>query len=236
MSSNPTNQPIKDQFLHWLQEMEVKQEEHARHMAELCEHANRLQQENKRLRTCLDTNRGENSRGLIHPAPPAQPNKGKEPILMGESDPPTDDELSSSSSPLLDSSPPQNNDEAESKKRPLRRSSRYVSGVCRRLRREASRDICHSELAPEYVPVGLEGMAPQVLPMHHPFGAASIPHLVSFSAVRGLEDMLSSPLCPHILSYKAAPPPPSAASLCHHFLCMMDLLTCMTICYILTKQ
>ena len=75
-------------------------------MAKLCEHANNLQQENERLRTHLETNRGENLRGLIHPAPPAQPNKGKEPILMGESDLPADDELSYGSSSLLDRSPP----------------------------------------------------------------------------------------------------------------------------------
>ena len=43
MSSNPANQPIEDPFLHWRQEMEAKQEEKARQMAELCEHANRLQ-------------------------------------------------------------------------------------------------------------------------------------------------------------------------------------------------
>ena len=92
-------------------------------MAELLEHMNRLQQENERLRTRLETNRGDNSKGSVHPASQPQPNKGKEPILMGESDPPTDDELSSGGSLLLASSPPQNNAEAESKKRPPRRSS-----------------------------------------------------------------------------------------------------------------
>ena len=87
-------------------------------MAELRKHVNCLQQENERLRTRLETNRGENSRGPVHHAPPTQPNKGKEPILMGESDPPTDDELSFGSSPLLDHSSPKNNIKAESKKRP----------------------------------------------------------------------------------------------------------------------
>ena len=87
-------------------------------MTELREHANHMQQKNELLRTRLETNRGDNSKGPVHPAPPPQPNKGKEPILMGESDPSTDDELSSSSSPLLALSPPQKNVEAESKKRP----------------------------------------------------------------------------------------------------------------------
>ena len=75
-------------------------------MAELRKHANHLQHENEFLRTRLETNRGDNSKGPIHPAPPAQPNKGKEPILKGESDPLADNELSSGSSPLLARSPP----------------------------------------------------------------------------------------------------------------------------------
>ena len=202
MSSNLANQLIEDQFLYWRQEMEVKQEEQARQMAELREHANRLQQENERLRTRLETNRGDNSKGPIHPPSPAQPNEGKEPILMGESDPPTDDELSSGSSPLLARSPRQNNAEAESKSRPPHRSNRSVGGAHRRVRREASKDRHHLELAPEYMPILLGGMAPQFLPMHHPFGIASAPYLVYFPAVRGLEDMLSSPLGSHILSYE----------------------------------
>ena len=80
--------------------MEEKQEEQAKQMAKLREHANRLQHENERLQTRLETNWGDNSKGPIHPTPLAQPNKGKKPILMGESDPPVDDELSSGSSPL----------------------------------------------------------------------------------------------------------------------------------------
>ena len=56
MSSNPANQPIEDQFLRWCQEMEAKQEEHAKQMVELREHVNRLQQENEHLRTRLETN------------------------------------------------------------------------------------------------------------------------------------------------------------------------------------
>ena len=50
--------------------------------------------------------------------------------------------------------------------------------------------------------VRLGGMAPQYPPVHHLFEAASILHLVYFTTVWGLEDMLSSPLGPHILSYE----------------------------------
>ena len=69
MSSNPTNQPIEDQFLRWRQEMEAKQEEQARQAAELREHVNCLQQENERLRTRLETNRGDNSKRPVCPLP-----------------------------------------------------------------------------------------------------------------------------------------------------------------------
>ena len=52
------------------------------------------------------------------------------------------------------------------------------------------------------MPIWPRGMAPQFPPVHHPFRVASTPHLVSFLVVQGLEDMLSSPLGPHILSYE----------------------------------
>ena len=134
---------------------------------------------------------------------------------MGESDPPADDELSSGNSSLLDRSPPLNNAEAESKKRPPRRSNRSVSGAHCRVRREANRDRRHSELAPEYVPIRLGGMATQFPPMHHPFGAAFVPHLVSFPFVRGPEDMLSSP---------PPPPPPPRRGLRYVFICYVRWL------------
>ena len=78
----------------------------------------------------------------------------------------------------------------------------------RRIRREVSRDRRYSELAPENLLVRHGGMAPP-LPFIYPIiEAPPAPHLVSFTAIRGLEDMLSSPLGQHILSYK---PPHSFA-------------------------
>ena len=70
MASNPANQSLEDQFLHWHQDMEMKQEEQARQMAELQSRADHLQQENDRLRARLEEDRGDNSRGSSHPAPP----------------------------------------------------------------------------------------------------------------------------------------------------------------------
>ena len=71
--------------------MEAKQEEQARHMAELQSHADHLQQENDHLRTRLEGERAENVRGSGHPGPPAKQNKGKEPIGSEDSNVTTDD-------------------------------------------------------------------------------------------------------------------------------------------------
>ena len=99
-------------------------------MVELQNWADRLQQENDLLRPRLEDDRGENARGSNHPTPYVKQNRGKEPILLGDSDAPANDELSSGSSPLPKISPPKNNVEAESRKRPSCRSSHSVSGMC----------------------------------------------------------------------------------------------------------
>ena len=58
MASNPANQSLEDQFLRWHQDMETKQEEQARQMAELQNHNDRLQQDNNHLRARLEEDRG----------------------------------------------------------------------------------------------------------------------------------------------------------------------------------
>ena len=133
MVSNPANWPLEDQFFRWRQDMETKQEEQARHMAKLRDRADRLQQENDRLRARLEEDRGENARGSSHPAPPIKQNRGKEPILTGDSDATTDDELSSGNSPLPDLSPPKNNVEDKSRMGPPCHSNLFVSGMHRRV-------------------------------------------------------------------------------------------------------
>ena len=45
------HQTLKDQFLHWRQEMERKKEEQVRQMQELQAHAEHLQRENDQLRS-----------------------------------------------------------------------------------------------------------------------------------------------------------------------------------------
>ena len=92
--------------------------------------------------------------------------------------------------------------EAESRKRSPRRSSRFVSSMPRRVQREFSRERRQSERTPENMPAWLRVAAPS-LPFGYPtFGVASISYMLAHAAVRGLEDMLSSPLGQHILSYE----------------------------------
>ena len=128
-------------------------------MIELRERADCLQQENDRLRTCLESNRLGNPKGIAQNEPLARANKGKEPVLPDHSDHQADDELFSDSSPLPRCPPPLSNEEAESGKRPFRQSSRSMSGMRRRIRKEDSRDKPRSQLAPEHIATGFGGTA-----------------------------------------------------------------------------
>ena len=152
--------------------METKQEEQARQMADLQSRADHMQQENDCPRARLEEDRVENARGSSHPTPPVKQNKGKEPIGPDDSDAAANDELSSSSSPLPDLLPLKNNVETESRKRPPRRSSRSVSGIPHRVRREFSRERQQSKQAPENIPTGVAPSLPFVYPT---FGATPAP-------------------------------------------------------------
>ena len=71
-----------------------------------------------------------------------------------------------------------------------------------RVRREFSRERRQSERALENIPEWLGGVA-QSLPFGCPaFGVAPVPYIPVPTAVRGPEDMLSSPLRQHILNYE----------------------------------
>ena len=140
MTRNPANLALEDQFLLWCQELEARQEEQARQVAELHEQANRLREENERLRTQLEAGWAEQSREPPRLFPPSRPSKGKEVAVSDDIDLPTDDELSSCSSPLPRCSPSPNAAEDNSQKRSPRRSSRSVSIARCQMRREPSRD------------------------------------------------------------------------------------------------
>ena len=72
----------------------------------------------------------------------------------------------------------------------------------RRIRREVNRDRRYLEMALENMLARHGGMAPSFSFIYPITGEPPTPHLVSFTAVRGPEDMLSSPLGQHILSYE----------------------------------
>ena len=92
--------------------------------------------------------------------------------------------------------------EAESRKRPPRRSSRSVCDMPHRVRRQFSRERRQLERALENMPAWLGGAASS-LPFGYPtFGDAPVPYMPAPTALQGPEDMLSSPLGQHILSYE----------------------------------
>ena len=104
MNSNLVIQSPEDQFLHWHQNMEKKQEEQARQMRELQECAEQLQRKNDRLqaqvekRQDLDERDTQNSGQAKHPV---VRDKGKKPIVLDDVDILENNELSLGNSPNL---------------------------------------------------------------------------------------------------------------------------------------
>ena len=201
MTSNSANLAPEDQFLRWHQEMEAKQEELARKMAELHEQANRLREENEHLRTRLEAGRTEQSREPPRLFPTSRHGKGKEVAAPDDIDLPTDDELSSGSSPLPHRSPSSIAAEAQSRKRPPRRSSRSIRVTRRRAQREPSRDQRPPTAAHQYVSDRAGGFPLPVPSIYPPFKITPALQMNFSSAVRGPQDMLSTPLGQHILDY-----------------------------------
>ena len=200
-TSNPGNLAPEDQSLLWRQEMEAKQKEQARQMAELHEQGNRLREENERLGTWLEVDQAEHSREPPRPFSPSRLGKGKEVAALDDIDLPADDDLSSGSSPLSRRSPSLNTAESQSRKRSPHRPSRSISVARRQARREPDRDQRPPTPAHQYVPDQIGGFPLPVPSMYPPFGAAPTPQMIFSSAVRGSQDMLSTPLGQHILDY-----------------------------------
>ena len=103
MASNSMNQLLEDQFSHWRQDLERKQEEQARQMKELQGQAESLQCENDQLQAQIEKScdLGKDVQDNGRTAHPIARNKGKEPIVLDDVDTPVDDELSSGNSPSL---------------------------------------------------------------------------------------------------------------------------------------
>ena len=83
-----------------------------------------------------------------------------------------------------------------------------MSRARRRMQKEDSRDRPRSELAPEHITTRFGGTTPPppppppFLPAQYPSEALPAPHATPYPPVRGLYDMLSSPLGQHILDYE----------------------------------
>ena len=71
-----------------------------------------------------------------------------------------------------------------------------------RVWREFSRERGQSKHAPENIPAWLGGATPSLMSGYPALGAALVPYILAPTTVRGLEDMLLSPLRQHILSYE----------------------------------
>ena len=104
MASNPVIWSPEDQFLHWCQDMEKKQEEQVRQMKELQERAEQLQRENDRLWAKVKQRHDLVERDAQDSGPARHPtfrDKGKKPIALDDVDTPADDEISLGNSPNL---------------------------------------------------------------------------------------------------------------------------------------
>ena len=136
----------------------------------------------------------------MHPVPC---NRRKEPIIPEEANAPVDDELSSGSSPPLGLSPT-NNTRAKSRQRTLHHPtfSNVVSGASRRARREAGRGQNQPNWAPRDLSILPIGAMPLMSFVHPIFGTGPTFYMPPTAPIRGLDDMLFSPLGQHILDYE----------------------------------
>ena len=185
MTTNPANITPEDQLLLWRKDMEARQEEQARQVAELHKQVNRLREENERFRTQIEVGQAEQSWEPPHPLPHSRSGKGKEVAAPDNVDLPADDELSSGSSSLPRRSPSTNAAEAHTRKRPPRRPSWSISVARCWVRREPIRDQRPPTPAHRYVPDQAGGLPPPAPSMYPPFGAAPAPQTFVPSAVRG---------------------------------------------------
>ena len=144
----------------------------------------------------------QDSGRALHPIPRY---RGKEPIIIDEVDANAlvDGELSLGSSPPLGFSPAKNT-RAKLCKRTSHRPafSDAVSGASRLARKEAAKGHHQLDRAPDEALVLLVGVM-QSMPFVHPaFGIGSTFYMPLVAQIRGLDDMLPSPLGQHILNYE----------------------------------
>ena len=174
MTSIPMNQSPEDQFLHWLQDKERKQEEQERQMKELQGQVECLLCKNDKLRSQIEKSL-KDVQDNDHNVKSIARDKGKGPVVPDDVNTPTNDELSSGSSPSLNLSPVKNTREStrtRSRKRasPHPAFSVVVSGASRKARRGAGRRQYQLGPAPRNPPVLPSSTLPPAPPTHPAFG------------------------------------------------------------------
>ena len=134
---------------------------------------------------------------------PITRNKGKNPIVPDDVDTPADDELSSGSSPSLSLSP-EKSIRTKLRKRPSHHPafSNVISGTPCRARREAGRGQNQPNRVLGNASVLPAGIIPPISLIHPTFGTGLTFYMPLVALIRGLDDMLSSPLRQHILDYE----------------------------------
>ena len=134
---------------------------------------------------------------------PVAHNKGKEPIVPNDVDAPAYDELSSGSSLSLGLLPVRNK-RAKLGKRPSHRPafSHIVSGAFRRARREAGEGQSQLDRILNNASVWPAGTIPPTSLVHPTFYIGSTFYMPLAALIRGLDNMLSSPLGQYILDYE----------------------------------
>ena len=206
MTSIPMNQSLEDQFLHWRQDMERKQEEQARQMKELIGQAEHLRCKSDQLRAQIEKNRKDEQANDRDVQPIAR-NKEKGLVVPNDVDTPADDELSSRSSLSQNLLPAKNTRESirtRSRKRPSPHHtfSDTVSGASHGVKKEAGTRQYRPGQALENPPILPSGTMPPMPPTHPAFGTTPTFYVPSTSLIRRPDDMLSSPLGQHILDYE----------------------------------
>ena len=192
----------EDQFLHWRQDMEKKQEEQARQMKEFQELAEQLQHENDRLRAKaeqrhdLDERDAQNSGPMRHPT---VREKGKKPIALDDVDTSVDNELSSGSSPNPSPIKRKSNKDIMSRRHSHRPTFKDSNGgmLCRATSRGQN---------PPSQALGNTFILPTspipVRPAYPAFGIRPALYMPPTTMIRDPNDILSSPLGQHILEYE----------------------------------
>ena len=201
MIRNPVILSPEDQFLHWRQDMEKKQEEQARQMKELQERVEHLQRENNCLRSQVEKMRDLDERDVQDSGQAKHlvvRDKGKRPIVLDDADILADDELSTRSS-LNPSSAKSNKDRSRQRHSHRPAFSNSNNGEFRQATGRGQNQPNKASGNAFTLPIGV---MPPMQPVYPAFGIGHALYIPPITTIGSPNDMLFSPLGQHILGYK----------------------------------